>query len=386
MTAGLPVGPSALPRALVTLILTFTLAACGDDSGGSADSRAQPMGIRSSSSGYVDTRRPRVYITSPLPLLVYRTADPQLRFSGTARDNVSVTRVTWENDRGGSGEAAGTSAWSASGIVLAPGTNRITVRAYDGAGNSARAVLITNYTGTAAAPVVQSPPTAPSVQEPTTSPVVIPPPPAPEPIVQAPPAPDPVPPPPVEPPPVEPPPPNQAPVIAGVPATTVVSGTAYAFTPTASDPEGQVLAFSVTGAPAWASFNAATGRLSGTPGPGDVGTTAAIRISVSDGLSVATLPAFSIAVTQNASGSATVSWTPPVQRTDGSALTDLAGYRIRYGNSPTTLSQTIDVPGASLTRYVVEGLTAGTWHFGVVAYDTGGRESDLSNLASKQIL
>jgi hypothetical protein len=33
------------------------------------------------------------------------------------------------------------------------------------------------------------------------------------------------------------------------------------------------------------------------------------------------------------SKTAIVSWTPPTQRTDGSALTDLAGYRVYYGKS-----------------------------------------------------
>ena len=43
------------------------------------------------------------------------------------------------------------------------------------------------------------------------------------------------------------------------------------------------------------------------------------------------LPAFSITVTQVGLGSMSLSWTPPTQNTDGSALTDLAGYKLYYG-------------------------------------------------------
>jgi hypothetical protein len=166
----------------------------------------------------------------------------------------------------------------------------------------------------------------------------------------------------------------------------VVAGSAYAFTPTASDPDGQTLTFSVMGAPAWASFNSATGRLGGTPGAGDVGLTEGIVITVSDGTAYASLPAFSLAVVQVATGSATVSWLPPTQRTDGSALTNLAGYHIRFGTSATALTQTIALNSPGLTSYMIEGLTSGTWYFSVTAFDTTSAESAMSNIGSKTIL
>jgi hypothetical protein len=58
---------------------------------------------------------------------------------------------------------------------------------------------------------------------------------------------------------------NRAPSISGTPPTTATVGRAYSFTPTASDPDGQVLKFSINWKPAWASFSKTTGRLSGTP-------------------------------------------------------------------------------------------------------------------------
>lgn len=81
---------------------------------------------------------------------------------------------------------------------------------------------------------------------------------------------------------------------------------------------------------------------------------------------------------------AMLTWTPPTQNTDGSALTDLAGYRIMYGPS-VSLGSKVDVPGAGVTSYTITGLTTGTWNFGILAYTTAGAESALSALVSKAI-
>ncbi|TLZ15855.1 MAG: thrombospondin type 3 repeat family protein, partial [Gammaproteobacteria bacterium] len=104
---------------------------------------------------------------------------------------------------------------------------------------------------------------------------------------------------------------NPPPTISGTPATSANAGTAYSFTPTAADPNGNPLTFSIQNPPSWASFNTQSGNLSGTPGSGDAGTYSNIIISVSDGTSTASLAAFSIIVTQVANGSATVSWSAP---------------------------------------------------------------------------
>ncbi|CAK0774778.1 conserved hypothetical protein [Gammaproteobacteria bacterium] len=98
------------------------------------------------------------------------------------------------------------------------------------------------------------------------------------------------------------PPANAAPTISGTPPTTVTSGTAYSFTPTKSDPDaGDVLTFSIQNQPSWATFNAATGALMGTPTT--LGVSSDIVISVTDGIHTASLPAFSITVTSNTGGS-----------------------------------------------------------------------------------
>ncbi|MBB6092726.1 hypothetical protein HNQ60_001604 [Povalibacter uvarum] len=176
---------------------------------------------------------------------------------------------------------------------------------------------------------------------------------------------------------------NNPPTISGTPATSVNVNSSYSFQPTASDPEGATLAFSIQNKPSWATFSTTTGRLSGTPSAS--GTTTGIVISVSDGTNSVSLPAFSIAANSVALGSATLSWAAPTQNTDGSSLTNLAGYRIVYGTSSSALNQTVQLANPSLTSYVVEQLAPGTWYFAVKAYSDTGSESSLSNVASKTI-
>ena len=77
-------------------------------------------------------------------------------------------------------------------------------------------------------------------------------------------------------------------------------------------------------------------------------------------------------------GTLTLSWEAPTANSDGTPLLNLAGYRIYYGNAPSALSQVIDVTNTSLTRYVVEGLTAGTYYFAIASYNALGVEGSLS--------
>jgi hypothetical protein len=174
------------------------------------------------------------------------------------------------------------------------------------------------------------------------------------------------------------------PTISGTPAGTAVIGQAYSFTPTAADPNGDTLTFEIQNRPAWATFDAATGRLSGTPTAEQVGSYANVVISVSDGRTRASLAAFTITVNAISVGQATLSWTAPTLRTDDTPL-DLAGYRIYYGNQPDSYSQIVDVNSAGVTTFVVENLGVGTWYFAISAVDSAGVESGLSNAASKTI-
>jgi hypothetical protein len=178
---------------------------------------------------------------------------------------------------------------------------------------------------------------------------------------------------------------NSAPVISGTPPTTARVGEPYSFRPVAMDGDGDALSFTAVNLPLWASIEASTGRIAGTPRAGDEGTHAGIRVSVSDGEATASLSAFSISVSQNASGTATVSWLPPTENEDGTPLTDLAGFRIEYGRDGTDLDQAILIDNPSINTYMVERLSSGTWYFAVIALSARGIESRPSSLASKTI-
>jgi hypothetical protein len=178
---------------------------------------------------------------------------------------------------------------------------------------------------------------------------------------------------------------NRPPVISGVPLPSVSVLLPYVFQPTASDPDGDTLTFSIQNRPAWATFSTSTGRLSGTPGLADIALFEDITISVSDGTSTTSLPTFSLNVLQVALGSATVNWTPPTENTDGSALTDLAGFRIAYGLSPNDLSQSVLVNNPGATSYTVSNLAVGRWYFAVYAVNSRGLESDISNIADREL-
>lgn len=178
---------------------------------------------------------------------------------------------------------------------------------------------------------------------------------------------------------------NAPPTIQGQPGSSVLAGQAYNFRPTASDPNGDTLTFSAANLPDWAALNQSTGAVTGTPTGSDVGTYSGITITVSDGTATASLTAFAITVTDVATGSATVSWTPPTQNSDGSTLTNLAGYRIAYGRSATVLDRSVSLNNPSLSTAVVDNLSSGTWFFAVSAVNDEGAASTPSNVASKTI-
>jgi Putative Ig domain len=178
---------------------------------------------------------------------------------------------------------------------------------------------------------------------------------------------------------------TEGPSIAGTPSTSVVAGSGYRFTPTASDSSGAALTFSIQNAPSWATFNTATGELSGTPTATDVNTCAHIVISVSDGKTSVSLPAFSISVTENSNSSVSLSWTAPTQNANGTALTDLAGYYIYYGTSANQMTQSVKIANPGITSYVLSNLSPGTWYFSIVTYTTANEESTNSAVVSTSV-
>jgi hypothetical protein len=172
------------------------------------------------------------------------------------------------------------------------------------------------------------------------------------------------------------------PTLSGSPPTAVLAGEAYNFVPATTNPGGGTLVFSISNMPAWARFSTVTGALTGTPGTTDAGAYSNILISVTNGSATASLAAFAITVT---TGSASLSWDAVTQNTDGTTLTDLAGYTIYYGTSSDALTQTIQLNSPAGTSDVVGNLGAGTYYFAVAAYTTTGTQGILSAVGSKTI-
>ncbi len=92
-----------------------------------------------------DVEAPTVFVTNPTFSAAYTNTSGTLNLGGSASDNVGVTRIAWANDRGGAGEAVGAEDWFVSNIALYPGTNVLTVRAFDQAGNANSATLTVVY-------------------------------------------------------------------------------------------------------------------------------------------------------------------------------------------------------------------------------------------------
>jgi len=106
--------------------------------------------------------------------------------------------------------------------------------------------------------------------------------------------------------------------------------------------------------------------------------------SSGSGSSGTTSPGGSTGTTAPVTATASVSWVAPTENTDGTPLTDLAGYNIYYGTESSALTQTIQVANPAALNYVVTGLATGTtWYFQVTSYSSAGEESARSAISSK---
>ena len=92
-----------------------------------------------------DREPPVVIITNPTFSPVATNTTGLLNLGGVASDNSSLARITWSNNRGGGGELVGLSDWLVNGIALLPGTNLLTVTAFDLIGNSGADTLTVIY-------------------------------------------------------------------------------------------------------------------------------------------------------------------------------------------------------------------------------------------------
>ena len=85
-----------------------------------------------------------------------------------------------------------------------------------------------------------------------------------------------------------------------------------------------------------------------------------------------------------APGSAVVTWSRPTENTDGSPLTNLAGYVLYYGTGfPVPFSAIYIEPNA--TALEIQNLAPGNWYFQIESVNTEGTASELSPTVFKTI-
>src|SRR5690606_16327569 len=125
--------------------------------------------------------------------------------------------------------------------------------------------------------------------------------------------------------------------ISGTPASSVVADEIYRFVPQAADIDGDPLSFTIRNRPAWATFDASSGKLEGVPPSSSAGTYRDIVIAVSDGLATATMPPFEITVRLRSVNSApSISGTPPATVAAGTeyaftpTATDIDGNQLTF--------------------------------------------------------
>ena len=179
---------------------------------------------------------------------------------------------------------------------------------------------------------------------------------------------------------------NVAPLISGQPTGSVTENVFYEFVPSASDADGDSLAFIISNQPVWADFDPLTGALYGTPTSVHAGTYSNIEIAVTDGAHIVALPAFSVDVQPAPRLSVMLNWQPPQENTDGTLLTDLTGYRIYYLDLNGQYKRLEELSNPGLSSYMLEDLVPGAWSFAMTALNNAGIESDFSNLSEMDLL
>jgi len=161
---------------------------------------------------------------------------------------------------------------------------------------------------------------------------------------------------------------NQAPVISGIPESSVTEDEFYTFTPEASDPEEDTLTFSVSNLPEWASFDTLSGTISGTPVTADIGYYDNITITVSDGELSGSLTEISIDVLA-----------APVLIPENPLLSEVGGYSISMGTSIDSITDQGTLGISSDTISSVDLEASDTYYISVNVLDTDGNNLLESN-------
>lgn len=81
-----------------------------------------------------------------------------------------------------------------------------------------------------------------------------------------------------------------------------------------------------------------------------------------------------------------LTWIKPTTNADGSALTNLAGYRIYYGRCSRDYTEMIELDDPEATECSIGDLSAGFYFFSITAYNGDGVESYYTKELSKEIV
>lgn len=113
---------------------------------------------------------------------------------------------------------------------------------------------------------------------------------------------------------------------------------------------------------------------SGSQSVGPINAKATFTLTCSNGVGQNAATTISVAVND----SLILSWQTPTENVDGTALTDLAGFKLYYGTSSGSYSDSLNIAGPSTTSYTLT-LPSGEYYFAMTALDDDGNESGYSN-------
>lgn len=159
-----------------------------------------------------------------------------------------------------------------------------------------------------------------------------------------------------------------------------------------NDPDGTIVSYSWTQtAGSTVALNSPNAAIASFTAPAVASsTTLTFELSVTDNEGATDTSSVTITINPageepEATGVATVSWTAPTENTDDSALTDLAGFTVYYGNDVDQLTNSMTVNSFDSSAEIENLLNDQTYYFAVVAFNDLGVESELSNISSKYI-
>ena len=87
-------------------------------------------------------------------------------------------------------------------------------------------------------------------------------------------------------------------------------------------------------------------------------------------------------------GSASLTWTAPVTRADGTplSLADIDGFYIYYGESEGSYPNRVDLDDGTAQAVTLNDIPVGTYYMVMTTYDVNGRESSYSSVVEKRVI